>query len=114
MNVQGPVYTILKVKDLAAARGYYTDKLGFSATENTTDSFVELKGPGEAMLALMPTDGPSGASAEMYFATDDVDRVYREWQAKGVSLRSEPTDMPFGRTFSFTDPDGHNLWVLKP
>ncbi len=45
---------------------------------------------------------------------DDVDRVWRDWKAKGVNLLTEPQDLPFGRNFDARDPEGHYLSVFKP
>ena len=55
---------------------------------------------------------PSGAM-EIGFAVDDVDVAYESFGKKGVTIIQKPTDMDFGRTFVFTDPDGHRIRIYK-
>lgn len=42
-----------------------------------------------------------------------VDGVFERWSAKGVTVREEPHDDVFGRTFVIADPDG-NLVRVSP
>lgn len=40
-----------------------------------------------------------------------IDRQYREWVAKGVTVLEEPHDAVFGRTFVVADLDGSLIRV---
>jgi len=48
------------------------------------------------------------------FEVQDVDRVYAEAKAKGVTFNNEPADQSWGaRMVSLRDPDDNNLYLLK-
>jgi catechol 2,3-dioxygenase-like lactoylglutathione lyase family enzyme len=52
-------------------------------------------------------DVPAGAM-DICFPTDNVDSTYELLSKKKVTIAQKPTDMDFGRTFVFLDPDGHS------
>lgn len=48
------------------------------------------------------------------FDVKDVDRVYADAKAKGITFISEPQDQSWGaRMVSLCDPDNNNLYLLK-
>lgn len=53
-------------------------------------------------------DSPAGAM-EVCFPVEDVDSTYTDLGNKGVTITQKPTEMDFGRTFVFLDPDGHRI-----
>jgi lactoylglutathione lyase len=60
--------------------------------------------------SLKPDGGPRGLLA---VSVADVDAIYADLQAKGVTLVRPPTDQRWGlRTAHFTDPEG-NLWEIN-
>ena len=111
--------TILRVQDLETERRFYHDTLGFGIDEAQSDPhFVMLQTTG-AMLALedvshQPEKVTPAGSAEIGLIVEDVDQVWQDWKSKGVSLLSQPADLPFGRAFDARDPEGHFLTVFKP
>ncbi|MBI5568217.1 MAG: VOC family protein [Chloroflexi bacterium] len=110
---------VLRVQDLAKERIFYHETLGFPIDETeSTPTFVMLKTAGPAWLALedvskQPEKAAPAGGVEIGLIVDDVDRVWQEWQAKGVNLLTQPQDMPYGRTFDARDPEGHSLSVFK-
>jgi predicted enzyme related to lactoylglutathione lyase len=112
--------TILYVQDVEQERRFYHEALGFPNDEaQSSPNFVMLKTAGPAWLALQdvstsPDKAVPAGSAVIGLLVDDVDRVWREWQAKGVNLLTQPQDLPFGRNFDARDPEGHYLNVFKP
>ena len=112
--------TILHVQNIEQERRFYHETLDFPVDEAQSDpQFVMLKTNGPAMLALedvstLPDKATPAGGVEIGLIVDDVDRVWQEWQAKGVNLLTRPQDMPFGRTFDARDPEGHYLNVFKP
>lgn len=132
MNYRLAIVTLF-VRDIATARDFYVDKLGFEVVENaSSDDFITLSTAGPGLIGLQAISGGNqreskdlpdttaelgvtGApgSVEVGFEVDDVDAVYRDWQAKGVNLTSEPSDLSFGRGFDARDPEGHRLSVFK-
>ncbi|HWA19676.1 MAG TPA: VOC family protein [Devosia sp.] len=45
---------------------------------------------------------------------DDVRQRRKDWEALGLRIIQEPTNMDFGYTFTAADPDGHRLRVFNP
>ena len=112
--------TILRVQDIEKERRFYHETLGFPIDEAQSEAhFVMLQTAGPAWLALedvsnQPDKAAPAGSVEIGLIVDDVDRVWREWKAKGVNLLTQPADLPFGRAFDARDPEGHALSVFKP
>lgn len=50
---------------------------------------------------------------DICFPTDNVDATYESLNKKKVTIVQKPTDMDFGRTFVFLDPDGHRIRIYK-
>lgn len=110
----------LYTENLAEARRFYTEMLGFTAVpELTSPRFVTL-GTRGAMLALQDAatlpPGVAGkpGGSEVGLLVDDVDGTCQAWQAKGVTIVIPPIDLPFGRSFVARDPEGHLLRVYRP
>lgn len=113
--------SILFVRDLPAEQKFYTEKLGFPLIPEGSDERFALFGiDGETPIALQTADSaPEGSETraggvELGLVVDDVDAVYRDWQAKGVETLTAPKDLPFGRSFDARDPEGHLFTVYKP
>lgn len=110
-------FLALMVDDVAQATQYYRDTLGFGVNEaqSIPNAYTQFETQGDTILALMGSYPEEGITAafDAALAVDDADACYAAWQQKGVELLTEPTDMPFGRTFLFRTPDGHILRVYQ-
>lgn len=53
----------------------------------------------------------SAGAMDICFPTDNVDATYALVSAKKLTVAQKPTDMDFGRTFVFLDPDGHRIRI---
>jgi len=59
----------------------------------------------------MVGDGPR---FEMFVYTDDVDRLFAELRAEGITVLREPADMAWGeRVASIADPDGNPITLAN-
>ena len=108
---------ILPAEDLAAAKSFYVDKLGFQVSfEASEDGHTGLLGVERGTIQLTldsPMDG-HGRNACVSLEVDDADAYYREWSAKVAVLRA-PRDEEWGaRTFDLLDPDGNTIFVMGP
>lgn len=110
----------LFVRDMQGAKAFYTETLGLPVIEEMSDTnFVALRPAAGSPITLQDAATlPPGVvvqpgGMELGLAVDDVDAVWREWTAKGVRPLSEPMDLPFGRTFLASDPEGHLLRVCR-
>jgi serine phosphatase RsbU (regulator of sigma subunit)/predicted enzyme related to lactoylglutathione lyase len=98
---------------------FFVDKLGFTVVADAVfasgNRWVEVSPPdGTAVLALvLPMKGFDedhlvGHSGLVTFLTEDVERTYREWSARGVYFTIPPQTPAWGGTFCrFVDPDGN-------
>lgn len=63
-------------------------------------------------VSSFPGDGKSGAVANLI--VDDVDALYGELLAKGLSIAMPPTDQTWGnREMYVRDPDGNTLRFIN-
>jgi lactoylglutathione lyase len=61
---------------------------------------------------LTPGDGPR---FEMFVYTYDVDRLFADLRAEGVTVLRDPADMPCGeRVAAVADPDGNPVTLGRP
>jgi len=98
---------ILPADDLAVAKAFYVDGLGFPVTfEASKDGRSGLLGlkRGTIQLTLDSPMKDHGRDACVSLLVDDTDAYYREWSAKVTVLRA-PRDEEWGaRTFDLLDP----------
>lgn len=115
------------VKDVEEAKAFYLDKLGFVVRME-----MEL-GPGwryltvaptqdsETMLELVKADTPEkealiGTAGQVLvmFASDDIEKDYREMKARGVPFQGEPKTVPGGKGVRFQDLYGNQFDLYQP
>jgi predicted enzyme related to lactoylglutathione lyase len=116
MPVTGPDFLSLQVHDLAASQAFYEQYLGLVRSpagpphavvlETTTIAF--------ALRDIVPgTDLASvaqpGIGAGIWLHATDVQDIHDALVADGRTIVSAPIDGPFGRTFTFADPDGYRI-----
>lgn len=112
----------LTADDLEASLAWYCDVVGFTLSERYEED-GELRAAavraGDVEIVISQDDGAlgtgraKGQGIRLYFDTaQDVDRIAADIRARGGTLASEPTDMPWGaRAFSLEDPSGFRLTI---
>ena len=119
----------LVIKDYDEAFQFYTEKLHFTLVEDTvlseTKRWVLLapKGSNECCLLLAKAANEeqetrigdqTGGRVFLFLYTDDFERDYAAYRARGVEFVRPPQDMSYGRVAVFRDLYG-NLWdLLQP
>jgi SAM-dependent methyltransferase len=108
---------ILPADDLAAARAFYVDGLGFRVTwEASADGHTGLMGVARGTMVIT-LDAPMsghGRDACVSLIVDDADACYEDWRHK-VAIPSPPRDEEWGaRTFVMLDPSGNSVFVIGP
>jgi len=108
---------ILPTEDLAAAKAFYVDRLGFRVTfEVSEDGHSGLLGVARGAIEIT-LDSPMkghGRNGCVAFQVDETDRYYREWSTK-VDVLRPPKDEEWGaRTFDLLDPSGNTIFVMGP
>jgi catechol 2,3-dioxygenase-like lactoylglutathione lyase family enzyme len=108
---------ILPVDDLAVARRFYVDQLGFDVDwEASDDGKAGLLGVRRGTIILTldcPMDG-HGREACVSLRVDDADRYYEEWRARVDVLRPPHNESWGARTFDLLDPFGNTIFVIGP
>jgi lactoylglutathione lyase len=112
----------LTVKDLQASLAWYRDVIGFTVDQRYeregTLRAVALKA-GEVRILIGQDDGARGLDRAkgqgfslQLTTAQNVDEIATRIKARGGTLESEPTDMPWGpRMFRLQDPDGFKLVI---
>jgi catechol 2,3-dioxygenase-like lactoylglutathione lyase family enzyme len=130
-------HTQVWVHDQDEALAFYTEKLGMELREDVTvpemGNFrwlsVGVPGQDDVAITLMAVPGPpvfdddtrekiqallaKGASAGLFFSTDDVQGTYEELKSRGVEFTQEPTQQPYGIDAGFRDPSGNQFRVAQ-
>ena len=115
-GVTGLDFAALQVRDLEVSKRFYTEQLGFE---------VDPQGPPRAVVFRtepipFAVREPSvdldaverlGWGVALWFRCDDSQKLHDSLKEAGISITQEPFDGPFGRTFTFMDPDGYSITV---
>jgi hypothetical protein len=113
---QGSIcWSELLTRDIAAAKKFYTELIGWKVTEETAGgrpySMVTPPGSEQAVAGMMEMAGPEfeGVPAHWmtYIAVDDIDATARRCTELGGKVHHPPTDIPdIGRFCVIGDPTG--------
>ena len=109
---------------LAESKAFYTNILGFGVTfEN--EFYLLLHTPNhEAEISFLLPNHPSqqpffhkpflGQGMYLTIEVDDVDSIYNELKKKGVPIKVEIRNEPWGdRHFAIEDPNGIGIDIVK-
>ncbi len=106
---------ILPGDDLAVARKFYVDGLGFSvrfeATDDGKNGLLGLVRGGMQLTIDCPMSG-HGREACASLQVDDADAYYAEWSARVPVLRPPRNEAWGARTFDLLDPFGNTIFVM--
>jgi predicted enzyme related to lactoylglutathione lyase len=119
MTVTGPDFIALQVRDLEKAAAFYETHLGLTRAPaappgavvfaTTPCAFaVRAPLPGVDLDAIAPRPG---AGVALWLHADDAQALHDSLAASGIVIAAPPADTPFGRTFTFTDPDGYAVTI---
>ncbi len=116
MPVTGPDFISLQATDLDASRAFYEHYLGLVRSQagpphavvfDTTPIAFALRDvvPGTDLASV----AQPGIGAAIWLRATDVQAIHDALAADGHTIVSGPIDGPFGRTFTFADPDGYHV-----
>jgi len=115
-------FVVLYVREMDKAKAFYTEVLGLTVVEAVSSpTFVTLRPTSGSLVALqdktaalmLPAREDQPGSVELSFEVDDVAETWRRWKELGVTLVTDPVDLPFGRYFLAQDPEGHYLSAYR-
>ena len=108
------------VPDLAAAKQFYCDVLGFHLKAEHADR-IEFEHPGCRFVAFKcrsnaKMDSYSDVARSVFvFEVSSIDESMRDMRSKGVKfLHAQPSDNDFSRYAAFTDPFGNVHEIYEP
>ncbi|QTE30487.1 VOC family protein [Pengzhenrongella sicca] len=115
MTATGPDFISLQVRDLERSAAFYERHLGLARIQGPPHAVVfDTKPVAFAVRALVPgvdldsTPQP-GLGIALWLHASDTQGIHDALVTAGVPIVSPPVDGPFGRTFTFVDPDGYQL-----
>ena len=116
MPVTGPDFISLQARDLDASQSFYETYLGLVRSPAGPPHAVvfETEPIAFALRDIVPgtdldaTPQP-GLGAAIWMHATDVQKIHDALAADGHAIVAPPFDGPFGRTFTFADPDGYHV-----
>jgi catechol 2,3-dioxygenase-like lactoylglutathione lyase family enzyme len=110
MLQKSPLYAYLPAKDVARARRFYEDKLGFEAKEETAGGVIYDFAQGTAcFLYPTPNAGTSKAS-QAFWQVDDIEREVGELKKRGVEFEEYDTPGMKGENSIYTGGGAKAAW----
>jgi catechol 2,3-dioxygenase-like lactoylglutathione lyase family enzyme len=116
MPAIGPDFVSLQVRDLAASQAFYEKYLGLVRSPAGPPHAVVFDTAPVAFALRDIVPGTDLASAErpgvgvaLWLHATDVPAIHDALARDGHPIVAAPIDGPFGRTFTFADPDGYHV-----
>lgn len=114
MSVTGPDFISLQVSNLESSAEFYQHHLGLVRSQAGPPHAVvfETKPIAFALRDRIPrvelgSGTQPGLGVALWLHAPDTQDIHDKLIAAGVKIASAPIDGPFGRTFTFVDPDGY-------
>jgi len=100
---------------LERAADFYSTRLGLRRAPASPPGAVVFATEPVSVAVREPLPGLArprpGAGVALWLHADDVQARHDELVAADVSIVAPPVDGPFGRTFTFTEPDGYVVTI---
>jgi predicted enzyme related to lactoylglutathione lyase len=114
--VTGPDFISLQVRDLERSAAFYQQYLGLKRSDAGPPHAVvfDTKPIAFAVRDVVPgvdldVVPQPGIGAGIWLHATDVQAIHDALVTAGRTIVSAPIDGPFGRTFTFADPDGYQI-----
>ena len=119
MTVTGPDFLALQVRDLERSAAFYETHLGLRRLPSSPPGAVVFATDPVAFAVREPLSGVDldaasprpGIGVALWLHADDAQALHDALAAADVPIPAAPVDGPFGRTFTFTDPDGYAITI---
>ena len=119
MTVIGPTFIALQVRDLQRSATCYETRLGLRRSAASPPGAVVFETEPASFAVRQPLPGVDldaaaphpGVGVALWLHADDAQALHDALHATGVPVLAEPSDGPFGRTFTFADPDGYAVTI---
>ncbi len=119
MTVTGPTFIALQVRDVERAAEFYETRLGLKRTSVAPPGAVVFDTKPVSFAVREPLPGVDletarphpGIGVALWLHADDAQGLHDRLAAGGVPITVAPFDSPFGRAFTFSDPDGYAITI---
>jgi predicted enzyme related to lactoylglutathione lyase len=119
MTVTGPTFVALQVRDLERAAAFYETQLGLRRLPSSPPGAIVFDTSPASFAVREPLPGVDldaatprpGLGVALWLHADDAQALHDSLAAAGVPVPGAPFDGPFGRTFTFFDPDGYAVTI---
>ena len=119
MTVTGPTFIALQVRDVERAATFYETRLGLRRTPLAPPGAVVFDTKPASFAVREPLPGVDldaarpnpGIGVALWLHADGAQALHDSLAAAGVPITLAPFDSPFGRTFTFSDPDGYAITI---
>jgi predicted enzyme related to lactoylglutathione lyase len=118
MPVTGPDFISIQVRDLERSAAFYEQHLGLTRSPNGPPHAVvfDTQPVAFAVRGVVPgidlDSAPQpGLGMALWLHATDAQDIHDALAAAGTPITSAPVDGPFGRTFTFADPDGYLITI---
>jgi predicted enzyme related to lactoylglutathione lyase len=116
MPATGPDFISLQARDLDASQAFYERYLGLARSPTGPPHAVVFDTAPIAFALREPVPGTDltsvtqpGIGVAIWLHATDVQAIHDALVADGHTIVTAPVDGPFGRTFTFADPDGYHI-----
>jgi predicted enzyme related to lactoylglutathione lyase len=118
VTVTGPDFIALQVRDLDGAAAFYEQRLGLRRAPVSPPGAVVFTTTPIPFAVREPLPGVDLAATErpglgvaLWLHATDSQVLHDQLSAAGVPIVTPPFDGPFGRTFTFADPEGYAVTI---
>ncbi|RFA22719.1 VOC family protein [Subtercola boreus] len=116
MPATGPSFISLQVRDLETSAAFYEKHLGLTRSPAGPPHAVvfDTKPVSFAVRDTLPgvdldQIAQPGQGMALWMHAADAESIHDQLAAIGTTIVTAPFDGPFGRTFTFVDPDGYQV-----
>ena len=110
----------LLVADIERSLEFYTDKLGFEIDFTYDDFYIGIKRDGHSIHLKLAKPSPEERAyrkdndhLDVTFSVQELDALYEILRSRSVTVTQPLREMPYGREFYVSDPDGYILAFLE-
>jgi catechol 2,3-dioxygenase-like lactoylglutathione lyase family enzyme len=115
-NSMGPDFITLQVRDLEASRRFYNESIGLPVAPEVRPNAVAFATQ-PIGFAIRTAQGDTNANASpgygviLWFHSEDAAALLKLLKERSVPIVQDLSDGPFGKMFTFRDPDGYLITV---
>ncbi len=119
MSVTGPTFIALQVRDVSASADSYESRLGLRRAPAGPPGAVVFDTKPASFAVREPLPGVDldaarprpGIGVALWLHADDAPALHDSLVAADVPILAGLGDSPFGKTFTFADPDGYAITI---